>query len=100
MDNPLKTARELQVRVQQLSTAELPTLADDLLLFLYRLKDEYRIVKSSSRSITGKSFSVLNNLIYDLESSPDTTLTNTSSVEFVKSLLENLVRGTILIQKK
>ena len=100
MDNPLKTARELQERIHRSSVAELPTLADDLLLFLYRLKDEYRIVKSSGRSITGRSFSVLDNLIYDLESSPDTTLTTTSSVEFVKSLLEDLVRGNILIQKK
>jgi hypothetical protein len=100
VDNPLKTARELQERIHRSSTAELPTLADDLLLFLYRLKDEYRIVKSTGRSVTGRSFSVLDNLIYDLESSPDTTLTTTSSVEFVKLLLEDLVRGNILIQKK
>ena len=100
MDNPLKTARELQLRIQQSSSAELPTLADDLLLFLYRLKDEYRIVKSSGRSVTGKSFSVLDDLIYRLESSPDATLTTASTVEFVKSLLGDLVQGNILIQKK
>ena len=100
VDDAVNTARELLRRTTHDPAAESSSYADDLLLFLYRLKDEYRIVKPSSRSITGKSFSVLDSLIYNLESSPDEALANTATLEFVRLLLEDLVQGNILIQKK
>lgn len=98
MDNPIETARELLRRMHQ--TPPTATLADELLLFLYRLKDEYAIVESASRSITGKSFVVLQGVIYDLESAPDATLRNEATVGFLRTLLEELVRGNIVIQRK
>lgn len=100
MDNPIETARELLRRMHQTPPAELAALADELLLFLYRLKDEYAIVESTSRSIAGKSFVVLQGVMYDLESAPDATMRNEATVGFLRTLLEELVRGNIVIQKK
>ncbi len=75
-------------------------LADDVLLFLSRLKDHYTVVESTSRSITGKSFAVLQAVISDLESAPDATMRNEETVRFLRTLLEELVRGSLVIQKK
>lgn len=100
VENAIDTARELLRRFNQALPAEVPTLADELLLYLYRLKDEFVIVRSTSRLFTGKSFAVLQNLIYNLESAPDETLHNPATVDFVRAVLEDLIRGNILIQKK
>lgn len=100
VDEPIETARALLRRMQQTPFAERSTLADELLLFLYRLKDEYAIVESTSRSISGKSFAVLQTVIYDLESAPDATMHSEETVGFLRTLLEEIVRGSIVIQKK
>jgi hypothetical protein len=100
VDEPIDTARKLLSRLRHAFPAELPALADELLVFLYRLKDEYVIVHSSSRMVTGSSFAVLSNLIYSLESAPEAALRETSTVEFLRALLEDLTRGAVVIQKK
>ncbi|MGH2569333.1 MAG: hypothetical protein ACRDGA_13425 [Bacteroidota bacterium] len=100
MDDPIIIARSLLGRLNESSPADVPAIADDLLLFLYRLKDEYIIVRSSSRFITGTSFAVLHDLIYHLESSPDIAMRNPSTVDFIHTLLEDLTRGNILIRKQ
>ncbi len=100
MDDVINTASELLRRLNQALPAEATALADDLLLLLYRLKDEYTVVRSTSRSITGKSFVVLQNPIYNLESAPDATMSNPATVEFLRTLLEDLVRGNIVIRRQ
>lgn len=96
----MNTARELLRRLNQSLPAEVPLLADDLLLYFYRLKDEYVIVRSTSRTFTGKSFAVLQNLLYNLEAAPDAAMNDPAAIEFLRTLLEDLVHGRIVIQKK
>jgi hypothetical protein len=100
VNETIETARDLLQRMQQAPAAELPSLADDLLLFLSRLKDTYSVVDSTSRSIRGKSFAVLQAVISDFESAPDATMRNEKAVTFLRTLLEEIVRGSIVIQKK
>jgi hypothetical protein len=99
-DTTLETAQELLQRLRSAIPTELPTLADELLRFLNRLKDDYVIVESTSRSMTGQSFAVLQAVVYDLESAPVTTMRNEAMVEFLRTLLEEIIRGTLVIQKR
>jgi len=100
VNEPIETARELLRRMQQAPASELPALADDFLLFLTRLKESYSVVESTSRLITGRSFAVLQAVISDLESAPDATMQNEETVKFLRTLLEEIVRGSLVIQKK
>lgn len=99
MDDLRETARGLLRWIEQTPSSELPTLADELLLFLNRLKDQYTVVETTSRSFTGKSFAVLQAVIYDLESAPDATMRNEATVEFLRALLGGIVRGSIVIKR-
>jgi hypothetical protein len=74
--------------------------ADDVLLFFYQLRDNYRIFSSASRHFAGASFDVLNPLIYDLESRPDDVLKNREQCLFVADILRDLSLGRIRIQPK
>lgn len=70
-------------------------VADELLLFFYRLKDTARIIRNRSTAFSGRSFDGLSGIIYDLESRPDETLSNCDQVTFLRTLLQDLENGTI-----
>jgi hypothetical protein len=71
--------------------------ADDLLLFLYRLRDEYRIIQSASDRFNGPSFSFLHELLYQLESRPDETLLSAEWRTFIEVLLSDIRSGRIVV---
>jgi hypothetical protein len=75
-------------------------VADDLLLFCYRLRDECRVARSTSKRFQGSSFAFLNELLYDLESRPDDTLRSEERRAFIAELLSDLASGRILVSKK
>jgi len=75
-------------------------LADEILLFLYDLHDNYLIAGSSSPHFTAKTFSVLGDVIYGLESDPDGTLLNDHWKNFILSTLEDIVTGRIVLARK
>jgi hypothetical protein len=74
--------------------------ADDLLLFFYRLRDEYRIIRSTSDRFKGPSFSFLHELLYQLESRPEGTLLSAEWRTFVEVLLSDLASGRIVAANK
>lgn len=74
--------------------------ADDLLLFFYRLRDEYRIVRSTSDRFKGPSFAFLHELLYQLESRPDETLLSAEWRTFVEVLLSDIASGRIVVANK
>ena len=73
--------------------------ADEALLFCYRLRDEYHIVRSSSRYFRGPAFSFLNGLLYQLESSPDETMRSMEWRSMLENLLKDLVSGSIVVER-
>jgi len=75
-------------------------VADDLLLFLYRLRDEQRIVRSTSNRFKGPSFSFLHDLLYQLESRPEETLHSVEWATFVEVLLSDIASGKIVVANK
>ncbi len=95
MEPPVQQAKALLVRLNERRSEE--GLADDLLLFLYRLKDSYRIVRSRTPLVRGKSISFLNDIVYRLESNPDAALSDDDVLEVLRSVLEGIVKGTILV---
>ena len=74
--------------------------ADDLLLFFYRLRDEYRIVRSTSDRFKGPSFAILHELLYQLESRPDETPLSAEWRTFVEVLLSDIASGRIVVANK
>jgi hypothetical protein len=75
-------------------------IADDLLLFFYRLRDEYRIIRSTSDRFKGPSFSFLHELLYQLESKPDETMLSTEWRAFIEVLLSDIASGRIVAANK
>lgn len=71
--------------------------ADDLLLFLYRLRDRAAIVENRSALFRGRSFRFLHPLIYDLESRPDVTMTDEHQSRIIQTLLSDLAAGRIVV---
>lgn len=96
MTSPVQHARTLLRDLDAKRDREVG-FADELLLFLYRLRDEYGIVGSTHPLIGGKSFSFLNNLIYSLESAPEAALRNEDSLRLIRAVLEGLAVGSIVI---
>lgn len=74
--------------------------ADDLLLFLYRLRDGYSIVRSGSGRFKGPTFAFIHELLYQLESRPDETLASAEWRELIESLLHELASKKIMLKKK
>jgi hypothetical protein len=72
---------------------------DDLLLFLYRLRDGYRIVRSGSGRFKGPTFGFLHEVLYQLESRPDETLHSPEWREMIESLMHDLESGRIILEK-
>ncbi|MFH0989269.1 MAG: hypothetical protein V1799_04545 [bacterium] len=93
-------ASHLLLYLNQHSEDQLAGMADEYLLFLYRLRDRYQIVRSSSRIFTGKSFSVLNDLLYQLESNPAAAMSRHDTKQLLLTLLQEMTQGKIIIGKK
>ena len=74
--------------------------ADDLLLFFYRLRDKYRIVRSTSDRFKGPSFAFLHELLYQLESRPDETMVSREWRAFAEAVLSDIASGRIVAAHK
>jgi hypothetical protein len=90
-------AKVLLASLQQPHERSSASTADDLLLFFYRLRDEFRIIRSSSDRFKGSSFSFLYELLYQLESRPDETLLSTEWRTFIEVLLSDIGSGRIVV---
>lgn len=75
-------------------------LADELLVFLYRLKDDYRVVLSKSTRFQGTQFHFLGDFLYQLESNPDGTLENGENQKLLIDLLTDLATGRLNMTKR
>jgi hypothetical protein len=93
-------AKGLLSALQQRNEPRSAALADDLLLFFYRLRDEHRIIQSSSSRFKGPSFSFLHELLYQLESRPDETLLSPEWRALVELLLSDISSGRIVVANK
>ncbi|HEX9614280.1 MAG TPA: hypothetical protein VGA55_02180 [Bacteroidota bacterium] len=69
--------------------------ADEVLLFFYRLRDNFKVSASTSSFLVGKSFHVLNPIIYELESNPDRIVENREQRLIIEGILRDLVSGAI-----
>ena len=76
------------------------TRADDLLLFFYRLRDGYSVVRPSSGSSKGSSFGFLPDILYQLESRPDEALQSEELKSRIESLLRDLSEGRLTLSRK
>jgi hypothetical protein len=92
-------AREFLMQLRDRQGSDTAVSADDLLLFLYRLRDGYRIVRSEGGRFKGPTFGFIHELLYQLESRPDETLASAEWREFVESLLNELASGKIALKK-
>lgn len=92
--------RAILRRLQEGTETQSAAVADDLLLFLYRLRDGFRIVTSTSKRFRGTSFDFLQELLYQLESRPDATLQSGEWRELIETLLQDLSAGKIVLAKK
>ena len=89
-------ARMFLRTIQQPHDGKPGTTADDLLLFFYRLRDEYRITRSTSDRFKGTSFAFLHELLYQLESRPEETMMSQEWRAFAEALLSDLASGRII----
>lgn len=71
--------------------------ADDLLLFFYDLTDHFKLVQSRNVKFSGTLPNILKEIIYLLESSPDSALQEEPWKRFVESFLEELAAGRLII---
>jgi hypothetical protein len=99
-ENIAAQAKAFLTTMQQTHDRHLGATADDLLLFLYRLRDEYRIIRSTSDRFKGPSFTFLQELLYQLESRPDETMLSAEWRAFVEALLSDIAVGKIVVVHK
>jgi len=93
-------AARLLVQMKELSSSEMVALADDVLLLLNDLRDNWEVQSTSSPRIAGRSFAILSPLIYSLESDPDQTLRNSDQRSFLMGLLQDLGTGRIVAKHR
>ena len=104
--NPMNTEarkliQEAQSLLKRLNEEPLDgssAMADDVLVFCYRLRDGYRIVRSASRQFHGPTFSSLNGLLYELESNPDETMKSPEWRSVLENVLSALSSGALVVQ--
>jgi hypothetical protein len=99
-ENIAAQARVFLTTLQQSYDRQSGTTADDLLLFFYRLRDGYRIVRSTSDRFKGPSFAFLHELLYQLESRPDETMLSAEWRTFIEVLLSDISLGRIVAAHK
>ncbi|HLX11987.1 MAG TPA: hypothetical protein VKS81_04160 [Bacteroidota bacterium] len=105
MDKSLSTyaiaeAKRLLSLLKESSDQEYAKLADDILIFFHRLHDHFGIAKSSSPRFSGRTFIILEDIIYELESHPEETMQSASSHEFIVHVLEDIATGKLTIIAK
>lgn len=93
-------AGQLLKELRESGSRPLPLTADHLLLFGYRLRDGYRIVRSTSIRFKGPSFRFIQELLYQLESRPDAALSSAEWREMIETLLTDLALGKIVVTKQ
>ncbi len=98
VQNLLHDAHSLLARLKEGPGDTASAAADDALLFCYRLRDGYRIVRSSSKQFRGLTFVSLNDLLYELESRPDETMRSVEWRSVLENLLHALASGAIVVQ--
>jgi len=92
-------AKSFRMQVSGQSGNESSLNADELLLFLYRLRDGYRIVRSKDDRRRNSSFTFLQDLLYQLESRPEETLKSAEWRKQIESLLTDLIDGSLTVAK-
>lgn len=73
---------------------------DDVLVFLYRLKDQFQVVRSSSMFVTPRSWGAMDDLIQQMEERGPSLLNDQDAVERLKGVLEDLSTGKIVLKRK
>jgi hypothetical protein len=99
-ENIALQAKTFLTTLQQTHDRHSAATADDILLFFYRLRDEYRIIRSTSDRFKGPSFGFLHELLYQLESRPDEALLSAEWRTFVEVLLSDMASGRIVVARK
>ena len=93
-------ARLFLQAIKNNSEGELLRYADEFLSYFHRLHDQYGITRSTSPRFSGKTFIILEDIIYELESHPEETLKSPSSREFIVDVLEDIANGRIILQQR
>jgi hypothetical protein len=75
-------------------------LADDILLFLYRIRDGHETFHSTNTPSMVNELVHLQDVVYQLESRPDRTLESEEWKARVESLLRCLAEGRWKLEKK
>lgn len=73
--------------------------ADDLLVFLYFLRDNAVIVDSSGSFLKAKSFHVLGSIIHELEARPEKALEDADQRSLLSALLSDLSSGLLKVKE-
>jgi len=73
---------------------------DDVLVFLYRLKDQFQVVRSNSLYVTPRSWGVMDDLIQQMEERGSSLLGDQEVVERLIGLLNDLSTGKIALKRK
>ena len=74
--------------------------ADDLLVFLYRLRDNYQAVPSVKNRSSRTSLGFLHDIVYQLESRPDEVLQSEGWRSRIEQLLGDLAEGELILLPK
>ncbi len=93
-------ARSLLEIFRTASDSEVGHHADDILSYFRLLHESYAVRRSSSPRFSGKTFIILEEVIYQLESDPDATLRNEGFRDFILLVLEDIVQRRIDIVPK
>ena len=80
------------------SEAEILHHADDLLSYFVYLRKNCGVAESQSPRFSGKTFTILDEVIYQLESDPDATLRNEGFKEFIVLVLEDIALNRIRVR--
>ncbi len=86
--------------LHELAGSRLDLNADDLLLFLYRVRDECGVRRTSTNGSKKTSFGFLPGVLYQLESRPEATLQSEEWRSRIEALLRDLAEGNIALLKK
>ncbi|MBI1807394.1 MAG: hypothetical protein HYR76_10130 [Ignavibacteria bacterium] len=88
-------ARLLLNMFRNTSDAEVIHHADDLLSYFLTLRNHHGVANSRSPRFSGKTFHILEEVIYELESDPEATLLNDGFKEFIVLVLEDIALNRI-----
>lgn len=99
MTDVVPQARKLLAMMKDVPQ-DIPGFADELILFLEHLRDEYEVSQTKSPRLSGRSFNPLNPVIYSLESNPDRILAGSNEKDLITGILEDIVSGRILVRRK